>query len=72
MEKNIHYLVKEEDTIEIRDNLTVSYNRYSFSEQGKRNSRIYSTRSKNKKLKFVRIPKFEEVPYPIVMVKFSY
>ena len=22
---------------------------------------------KNKKLKFVRIPKFEEVPYPIVM-----
>ena len=22
---------------------------------------------KNKKLKFVRVPKFEEVPYPIVM-----
>jgi small subunit ribosomal protein S4 len=22
---------------------------------------------KNKKLKFVRIPKFEEVPYPILM-----
>ena len=22
---------------------------------------------KNKKLKFVRIPKFEEVPYPIIM-----
>ena len=23
--------------------------------------------AKNKKLKFVRVPKFEEVPYPIVM-----
>ena len=22
---------------------------------------------KNKKLKFVRVPKFEEVPYPIIM-----
>ncbi len=33
----------------------------------KENSKKTKDQKKNKKLKFVRIPKFEEVPYPIVM-----
>jgi len=34
----------------------------------KRSSKKYiQLDEKNKKFKFVRIPKFEEVPYPIVM-----
>ena len=53
------YSVREEDTIEIIDIALASKEREA--------PEYIQMDEKNKKFKFVRIPKFEEVPYPVVM-----
>ena len=62
------YLVKEEDTIEIRDKskqLAIIY--IALANKEREAPEYIQMDEKNKKVKFVRTPKFEEVPYPIVM-----
>jgi small subunit ribosomal protein S4 len=62
------YTVKEEDSIEIREkskNLAVID--IALANKERETPEYIQMDEKNKKLKFVRIPKFAEVPYPIVM-----
>ena len=62
------YLVKEEDTIEIRDkSKQLAIIDIALANKERDTPEYIQMDEKNKKLKFVRIPKFEEVPYPIVM-----
>ena len=62
------YLVKEEDTIEIRDkSKQLAIIDIALANKERETPEYIQLDQKNKKLKFVRIPKFEEVPYPIVM-----
>ena len=62
------YLVKEEDTIEIRDkSKQLAIIDIALANKERDTPEYIQMEEKNKKLKFVRIPKFEEVPYPIVM-----
>ena len=63
------YLVREENSIEIRDKskqLAIIDIALANKERIETPEYIQMD-EKNKKLKFVRVPKFEEVPYPIVM-----
>ena len=62
------FLVSEKDTIEIRDKskeLTMIIGAIVSKERDI--PEYIQMDEKNKKLKFVRVPKFEEVPYPIIM-----
>ena len=62
------YLVKEEDTIEIRDkSKQLAIIDIALANKERETPEYLQMDEKNKKFKFVRIPKFEEVPYPIVM-----
>ena len=62
------YIVKEEDTIEIRDkSKQLAIIDIALASKERETPEYIQMDEKNKKLKFVRIPKFEEVPYPIVM-----
>ena len=62
------YLVKEEDTIEIRDkSKQLAIIDIALANKERDVPEYLQLDEKNKKVKFVRIPKFEEVPYPIVM-----
>ena len=61
-------LVKEEDSIEIRDkSKQLAIVDIALANKERETPEYIQMDEKNKKFKFVRIPKFEEVPYPIVM-----
>ena len=62
------YSVKEEDTIEIRDkSKQLAIVDIALANKERETPEYIQMDEKNKKFKFIRIPKFEEVPYPIVM-----
>ena len=62
------YAVKEEDTVEIRDkSKQLAIVDIALASKERETPEYIQMDEKNKKFKFVRIPKFEEVPYPIVM-----
>ena len=62
------YLVREEDTIEIRDkSKQLAIIDIALANKERETPEYIQMDEKNKKFKFVRVPKFEEVPYPIVM-----
>ena len=62
------YSVKEEDTIEIRDkSKQLAIIDIALANKERETPEYIQMDEKNKKLKFIRIPKLEEVPYPIVM-----
>ena len=62
------YSVKEEDTIEIRDkSKQLAIIDIALANKERETPEYIQMDEKNRKFKFVRIPKFEEVPYPIVM-----
>ena len=62
------YQVKEEDSIEIRDkSKQLALIEIALANKEREVPEYLQLDEKNKKVKFVRIPKFEEVPYPVVM-----
>jgi len=62
------YLVKEEDTIEIRDkSKQLAFIDVALASKEREVPEYLQVDEKNKKIKFVRVPKFEEVPYPVIM-----
>ena len=62
------YSVKEEDTIEIRDkSKQLAIIDIALASKEREAPEYIQMDEKNKKVKFVRVPKFEEVPYPIIM-----
>ena len=62
------YQLKEEDTVEIRDkSKKLALIDIALANKDRETPEYIQLDEKNKKLKFVRIPKFEEVPYPVVM-----
>jgi small subunit ribosomal protein S4 len=62
------YAVKEEDSIEIRDkSKQLAIIDIALASKERETPEYIQLDEKNKKLKFVRVPKFEEVPYPIIM-----
>ena len=62
------YSVREEDTIEIRDkSKQLAIIDIALANKERATPEYIQMDEKNKKFKFVRVPKFEEVPYPIVM-----
>ena len=62
------YVVKEEDSIEIRDkSKQLAIIDIALANKEREIPEYIQLDLKNKKLKFIRIPKFDEVPYPIVM-----
>ena len=62
------YSVKEEDTIEIREkSKQLAIIDIALANKEREIPEYIQLDEKNKKLKFVRVPKFEEVPYPVVM-----
>ena len=62
------YQVKEEDSIEIRDkSKQLALIDIALANKEREAPEYIQVDEKNKKIKFVRIPKFEEVPYPVVM-----
>ena len=62
------YQVKEEDTIEIRDkSKQLAIIDIALANKERETPEYLQVDEKNKKVKFVRIPKFEDVPYPVTM-----
>ena len=62
------YQVREEDNIEIRDkSKELALIDIALANKEREVPEYLQLDEKNKKVKFVRVPKFEEVPYPIVM-----
>ena len=62
------YQVKEEDTIEVRDkSKQLAFIDVALANKEREVPEYLQVDEKNKKIKFVRVPKFEEVPYPVVM-----
>ena len=62
------YQLKEEETIEIRDkSKQLAFIDIALANNEREAPEYLQVDEKNKKVKFVRTPKFEEVPYPIVM-----
>ena len=62
------YQVKEEDTIEIRDkSKQLALIDIALANKEREVPEYLQLDEKNKKVKFVRVPSFEEVPYPVVM-----
>ena len=62
------YQVKEEDTIEIREkSKQLAFIDVAMANKEREVPEYLQVDEKNKKVKFVRVPRFEEVPYPIVM-----
>ncbi len=62
------YQVREEDSIEIRDkSKQLAFIDVALANKEREVPEYLQVDEKNKKVKFVRVPKFEEVPYPVVM-----
>ena len=62
------YVVSEEDTIEIRDkSKQLAFIDIALANKEREAPEYILMDEKNKKVTFVRVPKFEEVPYPVVM-----
>ena len=62
------YQVREEDTIEVRDkSKQLAFIDVALANKEREAPEYLQVDEKNKKIKFVRVPKFEEVPYPVVM-----
>ena len=62
------YALKEEDTVEIRDkSKKLALIDIALANKERETPEYIQLDEKNKKVKFVRTPKFEEVPYPVVM-----
>ena len=62
------FQVKGEDTIEVRDNSKqLAFIDIALANKERETPEYLQVDEKNKKIKFVRVPKFEEVPYPVVM-----
>jgi small subunit ribosomal protein S4 len=62
------YMVNEEDTIEIRDkSKQLALIDIALANKERETPEYILMDEKNKKVTFVRTPKFEEVPYPVVM-----
>ena len=62
------YQVKEEDSIEIRDkSKQLALIDIALANKEREVPEYLQLDEKNKKVKFVRVPKFEEVPYPVIM-----
>ena len=62
------YQVKEEDSIEIRDkSKELALIDIALANKEREVPEYLQLDEKNKKVKFVRVPAFEEVPYPVVM-----
>ena len=62
------YVLKEEDTIEIREkSKQLAFIDIALANKERETPEYIQLDEKNKKVKFVRTPKFEEVPYPAVM-----
>jgi len=62
------YQLKEEATVEIKDkSKQLAFIDIALANKEREVPEYIQVDEKNKKVKFVRTPKFEEVPYPIVM-----
>jgi len=62
------YIVSEEDTIEIRDkSKQLAFIDIALANKERETPEYILMDEKNKKVTFVRTPKFEEVPYPVIM-----
>ena len=62
------YQLKEEETIEVRDkSKKLALIDIALANKEREVPEYLHVDEKNKKVKFVRTPKFEEVPYPVVM-----
>ena len=62
------YQLKEEETIEIRGkSKQLAFIDVALANKEREVPEYLQVDEKNKKVKFIRTPKFEEVPYPIVM-----
>ena len=62
------YQVREEDSIEVRDkSKQLALIDVALANKEREVPEYLQVDEKNKKVKFVRVPKFEEVPYPAVM-----
>ena len=62
------YQIREEDTIEVRDkSKQLALVDVALANKEREVPEYLQVDEKNKKIKFVRVPKFEEVPYPVVM-----
>jgi small subunit ribosomal protein S4 len=62
------YIVSEEDTIEIRDkSKQLAFIDIALANKERETPEYILMDEKNKKVTFVRTPKFDEVPYPVVM-----
>ena len=62
------YIVNEEDTIEIRDkSKQLAFIDIALANKERETPEYIQLDEKNKKVTFVRTPKFDEVPYPVVM-----
>ena len=62
------YLVKEEDLIEVKDkSKTLTIIDTSLSSKERDVPEYIQLDSKNKTAKFVRVPKFADIPYPTIM-----
>ena len=62
------YIVNEEDTIEIRDkSKQLAFIDIALANKERETPEYIHLDEKNKKVTFVRTPKFDEVPYPVVM-----
>ena len=62
------YIVNEEDVIEIRDkSKQLAFIDIALANKERETPEYIQSDEKNKKVTFVRTPKFEEVPYPVVM-----
>ena len=62
------YLVKEEDTIEIRDkSKQLAFIDVALANKEREVPEYLQVDEKNKKAKFIRVPKFSDVPFPAIM-----
>ena len=62
------YLLGEEDTIEIKDkSKTLAIIDIALANKERDIPEYLQVDEKKRTIKFVRTPKFEEVPYPVVM-----
>jgi small subunit ribosomal protein S4 len=62
------YIVSEEDTIEIRDkSKQLAFIDIALANKERETPEYILMDEKNKKVTFVRTPKFDEVPYPVIM-----
>ena len=62
------YQLKEEETVEVRDkSKKLALIDIALANKEREVPEYLQVDEKNKKIKFVRTPKFEEVPYPVLM-----